>query len=126
MNAEAVKNDLRLFADFEKANLLQKFFKTGKGDYGERDIFIGINVPNIRKVSKMHSLISFSEIKKLLYSKIHEERLCALLILVNQFEKTDETIKKQIYNFYIKHKTNQQLGFGRFVCAENSRDVFVK
>jgi 3-methyladenine DNA glycosylase AlkD len=100
---DSIKKELRLYADFEKANLLQRFFKTRKGDYGEGDIFLGIMVPNTRKVAKRNSDISLAEIKKLLYSKIHEERLCALLILVDKFEKAEEPKKKVIFNFYIKN-----------------------
>ncbi|MFA6227063.1 MAG: DNA alkylation repair protein [Candidatus Paceibacterota bacterium] len=102
-SVEDVKKDLRLYADFEKANVLQRFFKTGKGDYGEGDVFLGISVPNTRKVAKKNIDISLSEIKRLLYSKIHEERLCSLLILVNNFENTDEPGRRQIFDFYIKN-----------------------
>ena len=103
MDALDLKKELRVFADFEKANLLQKFFKTGKGCYGEGDIFLGIIVPNTRKVAKKFTDLKLSEIKKILYSKIHEERLCALLILVEKFQKADDAEKKAIFYFYMKN-----------------------
>ena len=102
-NAENVKNDLKLYADFEKANLLQRFFKTAKGDYGEGDIFLGISVPNTRKVAKKNHDLTIIEIKKLLYSKIHEERLCGLIILTKRFEKSNYIEKKEIFDFYINN-----------------------
>ena len=98
-----IKKDLRNFVDFEKANILQRFFKTKKGEYGEGDVFLGIVVPNTRKVAKKYNDLKLSEIKKLLYSKIHEERLCALLILVDKFEKGDDIEKIKVFEFYIKN-----------------------
>ena len=103
MIANDVKKDLRSLADFEKANILQRFFKTQKGEYGEGDIFLGIIVPNTRKVAKNYKDLKLSEVKKLLYSKIHEERLCALLILVDKFEKGEIEEKEKVFTFYIKN-----------------------
>ncbi len=103
MNAEDLKRELRSLADFEKANLLQRFFKTGKGQYGEGDVFFGIIVPNTRKVAKKYTALSLSEIKKILYSKVHEERLCALLILVEKFAMANLSQREKIFNFYIKN-----------------------
>jgi len=103
MTAEELKNDLKFLANFEHANNLQWFFKTGKGQYGEGDVFIGVKVPQIRKVSNRYSGLLLSEIKKLLYSRIHEERLCAFLILVEKFKNADEVEKKKIFDFYIKN-----------------------
>ena len=73
MTAEELQNDLKYLANFDHANNLQWFFKTGKGQYGEGDVFIGVKVPNIRKVAKRYTELSLFEIKKLLYSRIHEE-----------------------------------------------------
>ena len=94
--------DLRKLADFEKANILQRFFKTQKGEYGEGDIFLGIIIPNTRKVAKKYKDLKLSEVKKILYSKIHEERLCALLILVDKFENGNDVEKVKVFEFYIK------------------------
>lgn len=103
MKAEDVKNELKKYAVKSKADFLPRFFKTGPGHYGEGDIFIGVVVPDIRIVAKKFFTLSLVEIKKLLYSKIHEERLCALLILVEQYGKADEIDNKKIFDFYIKN-----------------------
>ncbi len=88
-----------------KAEIMQTFFKTGKGEYGEGDVFIGVTVPDQRSVAKeFYNKISLGELGELLPSKIHEHRLTALLILVHQFEKTKDKIKqKEIIDFYLKH-----------------------
>lgn len=88
-----------------KAEIMQTFFKTGKGEYGEGDVFIGVTVPDQRSVAKeFYSKISLEQLSELLSSKIHEHRLTALLILVHQFEKTKDKIKqKEIIDFYLKH-----------------------
>jgi len=96
-----LKADLRRHASPEKAKLLQGFFKTGPGQYGEGDIFLGVTVPNSRAVAKKYHDLSFDEIKALLQSKIHEERLTALLLLVHLYQTTEN--KKQIYDYYLAH-----------------------
>jgi 3-methyladenine DNA glycosylase AlkD len=78
------------------------FFKTKKGDYAEHDQFIGVNMPDIRKIANEYKDINKNLITKLLYSKIHEERLLSLIILVNKYRK-HKKYKKQIYDFYIKN-----------------------
>jgi 3-methyladenine DNA glycosylase AlkD len=93
--------ELRSAADPEKAEVLQRFFKTGKGQYGEGDVFIGVNVPRIRKVAKKYSSLTEKEVLELLSSKIHEERLVAVLILVSWFEKGDAKRKEAIYRLYL-------------------------
>lgn len=100
---DQVRKELRKYSSREKAKILQRFFKTGPGEYGEGDIFIGVVVPNIRKICKKYQELSFKEIIKLLKSAIHEERLLALLILVLQYEKGDEKAKKSIYDIYMKN-----------------------
>jgi len=96
--------DLQKLADTEKAAFFPKFFKTGPGQYGEGDQFIGVSVPHQRIIAKKYKELPLNEIQKLLYSPIHEHRLTALLILVNQFEKADEKEQKKICDFYLKHK----------------------
>ena len=80
-----------------------RFFKTGKSEYGEGDNFLGIRVPETRKLVKKFKEISLEEIFKLLYSEYHEIRLFALLSLVLKFQKGDEGIKEKIYKFYLKN-----------------------
>lgn len=104
MDFTNVIKELNNLADSEKAKTLSRYFKTGKGEYGEGDIFIGIVVPKIRKVAHQFIDLDFESIKKLLDSKIHEYRLTALEILVAKYEKTkDEKLKEKIYKFYLKN-----------------------
>ena len=90
-------------ADPVKAKVYQKFFKTGKGEYGESDVFIGLSVPQQRKLAKEFAELSFSDIEMLLSNKIHEYRLTGFFILVYKFEKADEKGKKNIVDFYLKN-----------------------
>lgn len=99
----SLQNEFKLLADAERALISQRFFKTGPGQYGEGDIFVGLTVPQMRLLAKKYHNLSLMDIEKLLRSKIHEERFLALVILVNQFKKADEKIQEQIYNFYLKH-----------------------
>ncbi|MFA5318093.1 MAG: DNA alkylation repair protein [Patescibacteria group bacterium] len=98
-----VKKELKKYVDLEKAKILQRFFKTGKGEYGAGDVFIGVTVPNIRKVAKKFQTMQLKEVELLLHSKIHEERLCAALILVEKFEQGSEAEKQKIYKLYLKN-----------------------
>ncbi len=97
------RNELLVLGDQERAKKLAGFFKTGKGQYGEGDVFPGIPVPEQRKVAKKYIGLSFDELLQLLRSKIHELRLTALLILVIKYSKADDSEKKIIYNFYLKN-----------------------
>jgi len=96
-----LKKDLKKLADPQKAKFYPRFFKTGPGQYSEGDKFIGVTVPNIRAVVKKFQLLSIADLKTLLKSPIHEERLCSLLILVDQFGNGDKKDKDKIYNFYL-------------------------
>ena len=97
----SAKTEIRKFASPQRRKTNAWFFKTGKGEYGAGDVFIGVSVPDLRRVAKMFSDLTLSEIKKLLQSKIHEERLFALIILTEQFPRSDEKKKKEIYKFYL-------------------------
>ena len=81
----------------------QRFFKTGKGEYGEGDTFLGIRVPVLREQAKQFSGMALQEVRLLLTSPFHEERLCALLILVQKFSKGDEKEKVAIYRLYVNN-----------------------
>ncbi len=97
-------SEFQALANPKKARLLQRYFKTGKGQYGEGDVFLGINVPKTRKIAKKYSnKINLSESENLIYNKIHEIRLAGLLILVHQYQKANKAVKKEIYDFYLKH-----------------------
>lgn len=90
-------------ADSEIAERSQRFFKTGKGEYGEGDQFLGIPVPDIRKVARKFKRLPVKETEQLLHSSYHEERLCALIILVNKAKKADEHEMQQIYDLYLNN-----------------------
>jgi 3-methyladenine DNA glycosylase AlkD len=79
------------------------FFKTGKGHYAEHDQFIGITVPNLRKISKHFAKASLPVIQSLLASKINEERLLALFILIGQYKKAEKPLQETLYQFYLKN-----------------------
>ena len=98
-----IKNELLLLGDSERANKLSSFFKTGKGEYGEGDVFLGISVPQQRKVAKKYTDLSLDQLEKLLSSKFHEYRLTALIILVLKYGKADNSGKKEIFDFYLKN-----------------------
>ncbi len=93
---EIVK-EIQKHANPDRAKLLQRFFKTGKDQYGEGDVFLGLTVPEVRTIAKKYQL-PLKNIQTLLKSKIHEHRLVALLILVNRYKRDTET-----FNFYIKN-----------------------
>ncbi len=98
-----IQKRLKQLASSETAKILQKFFKTGPGEYGEGDIFIGVKVPDLRKLAKEFQDITISEVRALLASSIHEERLLALLILVRNYASGDEITKKKIYELYLEN-----------------------
>ena len=88
----------------EVAKTMQWFFKTGKGEYGEGDVFVGLKVPTQRKLANEFRELSFNDLKVLLSSPIHEERLISLFILVDKFNKGDYIEKEKIFTFYIKNR----------------------
>ncbi len=103
LTLRSLKSDLQKLADPEKAEVLSRFFKTGKGQYGEGDVFLGIVVPKQRAVAKKYAELVLDEIRKLLSSKVHEHRLVALLILVDKYKKADKAGKGEIADFYLQH-----------------------
>lgn len=98
-----IRVELKKAGNPEQAKLLQRFFKTGKGEYGEGDVFLGIKVPVQRSIAKKYIGLSLPKLQELLESKIHEERLVSLLILVEKYKKSTELDKANIFNFYIKN-----------------------
>jgi 3-methyladenine DNA glycosylase AlkD len=101
--AAAVRRALREFASPERAIAVARFFKTGKGEYGEGDVFIGVTVPEERQVARHFRALPLTEADKLLTSRIHEERITALLILVDQFVAAkDERVRGRIFRLYMK------------------------
>ena len=101
MISKEVVNALKLVATEERRKVNEWFFKTGKGEYGYGDIFLGVTAPEIRRIAKKFSQeISLQELTELIRSPIHEVRLCALIILVNKYKKEDSD---KIYRYYLKH-----------------------
>lgn len=101
MIIDEIKKEIRRHANPKQAKLLQRFFKTGKGEYGEGDKFLGITVPISRKIAMQFSAnLHLSDLQKLIKSKFHEERLIALFVLVDKFRYEN---KKKIYDFYLKN-----------------------
>jgi 3-methyladenine DNA glycosylase AlkD len=101
MTARAIRARLRSHAVPANVAILQRFFKTGPGEYGEGDRFIGVKVPSLRSVCGECRGASFDVVLELLHSKIHEERLLALLILVDVFQRGDEATRKRVYELYL-------------------------
>jgi 3-methyladenine DNA glycosylase AlkD len=98
-----VERDLAAVADSKRAKGLAWFFKTGKGEYGEGDRFLGISVPEQRKIALRHVNLSLDDVARLLESPIHEHRFTALEILVAKYARADETNRSQIFAFYLRH-----------------------
>lgn len=103
---ENLKKELNKLKNPEEAKILSRFFKTGKGEYGEGDIFLGIKVPILRQISKKYQSLSLVKIGDLLESKIHEHRMCALIILTEKYQKSSLEEKTDIFNFYLKNTRN--------------------
>lgn len=98
---DEITSRLESFSTAEKREVLPRFFKTGKGQYGEGDQFLGVIVPYTRQVAKEYRDIPFEAISRLLQSPWHECRLCALLILVERFKKSDEKGRKRLFDYYL-------------------------
>lgn len=103
MTVKKLQKDLRACANPAKAQVLKRFFKTGPGEYGEGDRFIGVVVPDQRRLAREYQDLELSKVEELLQSRIHEERLLALLILTYKFSKADEKNRALIYRLYLKN-----------------------
>jgi 3-methyladenine DNA glycosylase AlkD len=102
MTVDQIRAELQKLKDDQRAQGLQRFFKTGPGEYGEGDVFLGIRVPDLRRLSREYRGLRLSEINRLLKSRFHEERSLALMILVQAYSKGDEAAKKSIYEMYLR------------------------
>ena len=85
MSVKEIQKKLQELGNKEKAKNHQRFFKTGPGEYGEGDIFVGVTVPELRKRANEYKTITLKEVKQLLHSSIHEERLLSLFILIHRY-----------------------------------------
>jgi 3-methyladenine DNA glycosylase AlkD len=138
MSAQLVIKELKALAKPNKARDLQRFFKTGPGEYAEGDVFLGVVVPQNRRIAKKYSDLSLSEIKKLIDSDFHEVRFCGLLILVSQFERAKtRTLQKRYFDFYLRQLKVGQINnwdlidvtgvrMGRYLVDEKSALLTLK
>jgi 3-methyladenine DNA glycosylase AlkD len=102
-SAAILRRRLRVHADPALVHVLQRFFKTGRGEYGEGDVFIGVKVPAVRAVARAGRGAAHDEILALLRSRVHEERLLALVLLVDLFRHGDEDVRRRVYIAYLAH-----------------------
>lgn len=88
-------------SDEKRAESSKRFFKTGEGEYGEGDVFIGITMPDLREIAKKYTNLSLSKIQELLKSKIHEHRMIGSIILTDKYKKSNDREKENIFGFYL-------------------------
>ncbi|MFZ5447941.1 MAG: DNA alkylation repair protein [Thermodesulfobacteriota bacterium] len=103
MGLAEIQGELASLGDAPRAAILQRFFKTGPGEYGEGDIFRGIRVPVLRKLARKYSFLPLFEAEGLLRSAFHEDRLLALFILIDHYYKGEGRVKSDIHHLYLKH-----------------------
>ncbi len=134
MSLNDLRKDLRKYGNKKRGELLKNFFKTGPGEYGEGDVFMGVRVPSARRVAKRYRDLPITEIGRLLRSSLHEERLVALLILIHRFSKGTPLEKEEIYNLYLsstRHINNWDLVdisapniIGAFLWGKDSKVLY--
>lgn len=100
-----LRRQLREATEPERAETLQRFFRTGPGEYGEGDVFLGVRVPETRKVARGFDALGEGDVLELLRSPIHEERLVALVMLVRRYERGDEAVCGRVYGLYLENTT---------------------
>ncbi len=103
IDVEGLKKELALLANPAKAKILQGFFKTGPGQYGEGDKFFGVQMPVLRRLAAKYAMLDLPDISGLLLSPIHEERLVALLLLIQAYRKGNDERRESIFNLYLAH-----------------------
>jgi len=109
MTAQKIINELQKFEDPIRATHSQRFFKTGKGEYGEGDVFIGLTMPTLRKICKNFRDLSINDLQELLSSPIHEHRMSAVVIMADIFKISKPEKQKQLYDLYIKAVKDNQI-----------------
>jgi 3-methyladenine DNA glycosylase AlkD len=103
LKAADIQRRLQTLGNPERVRILQRFFKTAKGEYGEGDVFIGLYVPEIRKLAMEYRDLPLPEAVDLLHSPLHEARLLALLILVAAYARGNAALRERIYRLYLEH-----------------------
>lgn len=101
---EAIRTALKSGSDPRRAAVARSFFKTGPGEYGEGDEFLGLSVPDVRKLAAAYRDISLGDIRCLLASPVHEERLLALLVLGARYSRAADKEKNRIFDFYLRNR----------------------
>jgi 3-methyladenine DNA glycosylase AlkD len=101
---EALQKELLSKANTQKAAVMQQYFKTGEGEYGAGDLFLGISVPIQRAIARRYTELPLTELKKMFASRTHEFRFTCLEILVAKYEKADDSLKEKIFNFYLRNR----------------------
>ncbi len=104
MLTAAIQRELESLADTGHAVILQRFFKTGPGEYGEGDRFRGLRVPVLRKLARKYRHLPLAAAVSLLQSTFHEDRLLALLILIQRYYLGDATLRGEIHRLYLEHR----------------------
>ena len=99
-----LRKKIKSLGNPEISKTMKWFFKTGKGEYGEGDVFVGLKVPTQRKLAREFRDLSLTDLKILLNSPVHEERLISLFILVDKYAISDEQEKESIFSFYLKNR----------------------
>jgi 3-methyladenine DNA glycosylase AlkD len=103
MTGAALRRELKAVATPERAVGAARYFKTGPGEYGEGDVFLGVTVPDLRRIVRRYKALSLDEVEKLLAAKEHEVRSAALLVLVAQYEAGDAAARRQILDLYLRN-----------------------
>ncbi|HVZ58708.1 MAG TPA: DNA alkylation repair protein [Patescibacteria group bacterium] len=103
MSLLSLRDEIKHTANKTRAEHMMAYFQTGKGGYGAEDVFVGLTVPQSRTIAKKFSDLPLLQIEELMISKVHEERLIALFILVQRFKKANPELRKEIFDFYFHH-----------------------
>src|SRR5690348_6777063 len=103
MDVRQIRSKLQSLGVKRRAEVLQGFFKTGPGEYGEGDLFLGIRVPVLRRFAKEFQNLPLEKIEVLLKSPFHEERALAVMILLQVYSKGDDSLKKRVYETYLRN-----------------------
>lgn len=104
VTVQGARQTLRKHANPRKVVVLQRFFKTGKGEYAEGDRFLGVTVPHVRAVARQFRALPLADVLRLLHSPMHEERLLALVMLVRRFQRGEAPIRQRIVRAYLQHR----------------------
>lgn len=102
-SAQSIQDELARAADPQKAALYPKFFKTGPGEYAEGDVFLGVTVPEQRRIARRNKALPLEQVHELVHSKVHEHRFTGFVILVEQFERADAPGRERLFAFCREH-----------------------